>query len=154
MPAGRRESYVGLGSKRQNGAVAQRQPPDVELYRGMKAAGDGMPSAGASAREIGARPGDDIPVDERGFVHPGTGGVSVAPESPSRLPEHRRPPTLGGNGKDPVWRLNSRMLPDALRYRADTDTHGTIEPASTMTLTAYQDALRETRSRWTQVETP
>lgn len=116
---------------------------------------DALPSVGTSARELGARPDDDIPVDADGYVEPLMGGISVSPFSPERLPPHRRPPELGGVGKDPVWWLESDRLPEVLRYRpddADPDGHGTIEPVSRMTFDAYQDALQATRSAWTLVE--
>lgn len=116
---------------------------------------DRQPSVGPTARELGARAGDDIPVDTEGYVEPLTGGLSVSPLSPHRLPEHRRPPEFGGRGKDPVWSLNSEELPPVLRYRPDDDdpeNHGTIEPVERMTLDAYQEALEVTRSAWALVE--
>ena len=127
----------------------------VNLFRSMKADTDGLPSVGPTARELGARPDDDIRVDVEGYVAPLTGGLSVSPVSAQRLPAHRRPPELGGNGKDPVWRLTSDLLPAVLRYRPDDedpDGHGTIEPVSRMTLDAYQQALQATRGAWKLVE--
>ena len=127
----------------------------VSLFRSMRVDSDGLPSVGPTARELGARPGDDIPVDTDGYVEPLAGGMSVSPVDADRLPEHRRPPEMGGSGKDPVWTLTTDLLPAALRYRPDDqdpDGHGTIEPVSRMTLDAYQQALRATRSAWTLVE--
>jgi hypothetical protein len=129
----------------------------VSLFRSMKADNDGLPSVGPTARELGVRPGDDILVDTAGYVEPLSGGISVSPGAADRLPEHRRPPEIGGTGKDPVWTLTSDVLPADLRYRPDDedpDGHGTIEPVSRMTLDAYQQALRATRSAWTLVESP
>jgi hypothetical protein len=129
----------------------------VSLFRSMKVDTDGLPSVGPTARELGVRPGDDIPVDNDGYVEPLTGGISVSPVAADRLPEHRRPPEVGGTGKDPVWTLTSDLLAATLRYRPDDedpDGHGTIEPVSRMTLDAYQQALRATRSAWTLVESP
>jgi len=123
----------------------------------MKTGTDGLPSVGPTARELGTRPDDDIPVDADGYVEPLTGGLSVSPVSADRLPEHRRPPELGGSGKDPVWQLATDLLPEVLRYRPDDedpDGHGTIEPVARMTLDAYQQALGATRSAWTLVENP
>ena len=90
-------------------------PCGTELYRGMREA-DGLPVTGPTARTLGARPGVDVPVGPDGMVHPGTGGVSVSPDSPLNLPPHRRPPEFGGTGRDPVWRLDERDLPDGLSY--------------------------------------
>lgn len=71
------------------------------LYRSMKVADDGLLQLGRSARTLGVRPQTDIPVDEHGIVRGGAGGMSVAPDSPMRLPAHRRPRALAGTGKDP-----------------------------------------------------
>jgi hypothetical protein len=62
------------------------------LYRGMQETPDGEPAIGPSARTLGARPHVDIPVDLSDNVYPGTGGISVAPDTPSNLLRHRRPP--------------------------------------------------------------
>jgi len=78
----------------------------------MKVAEDGLPELGRSARTLGARPQIDIPVDDDGIVRGGAGGMSVAPDSPMRLPVHRRPPELAGTGKDPVWELEVERLPE------------------------------------------
>lgn len=134
--------------------MASDEPVD-RLFRSMKVDTDGLPSLGPTARELGVRPDLDIPVDTDGYVEPLTGGISVSPLSPEQLPEHRRPPEFGGNGKDPVWSLTGDQLPAGLHYHPDEenpDGHGTIEPASRMTLGAYEEALRATRSAWTLVE--
>jgi hypothetical protein len=76
----------------------------------MKVGDDGYPEVGPTARTLGVRPGIDVLVDEAGQVQSGFGGVSVAPDSPAGLPAHRRPPGLGGTGKDPVDRVRTRRL--------------------------------------------
>jgi hypothetical protein len=123
----------------------------------MKLASDGGPSVGPTARELGARPDYDIPLDESEHVSPGTGGMSVSPGSVLALPPHRRPVEHGGIGPDPVWKLNSDALSENLRYRPDGEQptrHGTIEPAERMSLTEFQEALETTRNKWTLVEAP
>ena len=115
---------------------------------------DGLPVTGPTARTLGARPGVDVPVGPDGMVHPGTGGVSVSPDSPLNLPPHRRPPEFGGTGRDPVWRLDERDLPDGLSYRPDPvrpSGHGFVEPSRSMPLTEYQRLLESTRPSWTRV---
>src|SRR5262245_34583339 len=108
----------------------------------------GFPRVGRSARMLGIRPGDDIERDTDGYVHPGTGGLSVAPDDPYRLSYHRRPKTLGGKCKDPVWALDAASLPASLTYRADVpERHGVIEPAQVMTIADYEAALAATRRR-------
>jgi hypothetical protein len=56
------------------------------LYRAMRPAGDGGPLIAPTARSLGVRSEIDILVDEEDdHVEPGTGGMSVAQDSP----EHR-----------------------------------------------------------------
>jgi hypothetical protein len=123
------------------------------VYRSMIEASDGLPLAGASGRKLGVRPANlpnpDVGAAADGdLIHPGTGGMSVAPSDPSRLPKHRRPRSLGGTGTDPVWRLDLERLTSLLQFRQDKPTHGLIEPASVMTLREFQDALAATRNEW------
>jgi len=124
------------------------------LYRGMTEA-SGTPQIGAAARTLGARPGPgrgtDIPVDPQGMVHPGTGGMSVAPDSAMNLPRHRRPPEFEGTGRDPVWSIQEKDLGPDLRYVPDPGprpTHGVIEPSRSMPIDDYQQALGNTAERW------
>jgi len=75
------------------------QPLRGTVYRGTRVA-DGAPSTGSTASTLGARPDVDIPVSEEGLVRPGTGGMSVN-DSPTGMPEFRRPLAFGGSGKNP-----------------------------------------------------
>lgn len=120
------------------------------LFRGMTNDGEGLPLVGRSARMLGVRPDVDILVDESGHCRGGEGGMSVAYDTPQHLPEHRRPPSHGGTGPDPVWDLDEGDLPDGLVFRKDEDLegHGFIEPAWTMDVSDYEDALAVTRSSW------
>lgn len=114
---------------------------------------DGLPEVGASARALGARPGDatgDIGIGPGGVVQPETGGMSVSPP-PENLPGIRRPPEFGGTGKDPLFELETDDLPQELRYRPDPtkpDAHGFVEPSRAMGFEEYQQAPRSTRSLW------
>lgn len=93
------------------------------LFRGMRGAADGSPELGSSAKTLGARPGIDIPVDEGGMVRPGTGGTSVN-DSPTGMPEYRRPPSFGGSGKDlNMYCISSCDLGPGLRYVPDAGGH-------------------------------
>jgi hypothetical protein len=74
--------------------------------------------------------------------------MSVAPADPVSLPKHRRPPSLGGTGLDPVWYIEIDDLGSDLLFRQDSLTHGVIEPARSMTLQQYQEALERSRGRW------
>jgi len=77
--------------------------------------------------------------------------MSVSPDQPAHLPDFRRPPELGGTGRDLVWFIHDHDLEHELRYRPDPDspnTHGFIEPAFPMTLQVYQKALENSQGRW------
>ena len=93
---------------------------------------------------------EDIPVDENGMVDPESGGMSVAPDDPFHLPEHRRPFELGGIGPDLVWAIEEEELVEGLVYRPDPadPCHGFIEPASRMHLEDYEELLALTRDDW------
>jgi hypothetical protein len=114
-----------------------------------------LPKVFDSARGLGVREGTDIhPVG--GFVSPEwvggrAVGLSVAPISPLNLHPNFRPKTIGGNGKDPVWAIDSRQLGPMLFFDQDTPTHGTIAPAYRMTTSAYKEALAFTRPLWLKV---
>jgi len=108
---------------------------------------DGRPKVGPTARTLGVRPGHDLPVVD-GMVGPGTGGMSVAPDSPMNLPPHRRPPRFGGTGKDQVWGIDIESLDGDVQFRQDKPAHGVIEPAKDMTIERFQDALAALAPRW------
>ena len=116
----------------------------------MRAASDGYPEPGPSARMLGVRPGIDIPVGD-GLAAGGDGGMSVAPDSPGNLPEHRRPSDQGGTGKDPVWVVDVADLGDELVYRDDPlmpGVHGFVEPSAPMLFEQFESALLATRRTW------
>lgn len=105
---------------------------------------------GPTARTLGVRPGDDIPV-VAGKVRSGTGGMSVAPDTPMHLPDHRRPPHLGGSGKDPIWEISVDSLGPDLVFRQDKLNHGMVEPAREMTIDELQWALAALAPRWVRI---
>jgi hypothetical protein len=120
------------------------------LLRGMKSSGD-SPVLGSSGRTLGARLGTDLSASPNGTVRPGTGGMSVAPESPMNLPEHRRPAECGGTGADPVWKISKDGLGPDLQYRPDPTNptgHGFVEPVRPLSFQQYQQALHSTANSW------
>jgi hypothetical protein len=119
----------------------------------MKALG-GRPEAGASARTLGVRPESDIPVDASQLVRPGSGGMSVTPDDVMDLPPFRRPPSLGGTGKDPAWAFPEEALGPDLVYRPDPEmnSHGFVEPARVMLFEDFQAALAATADQWSPAE--
>lgn len=124
----------------------------MKLYRAMADDG-GQPRIEMSAVGLGVRLTDKAPHNDVDAlaptdpVAPGK-GMSVAPDDPADLPPRRRPASLGGTGKHPVWEIDATDLGPDLRFRQDTPTHGLIEPARPMTLAEYVAALIATRSRW------
>lgn len=98
----------------------------------------------------GLPPQGDIQPDSDGLVHPGTGGMSVAPE-PRLLPKHRRPQTLGGDGRDPVFQMVLIDLPETLRFRSDSESHGLIEPAAAASFELFQSAIHATQVFWVRM---
>jgi hypothetical protein len=128
-------------------------------YRAMMSDADGLPKAGRSARMLGVRVPKDIVPDARGFVEPGTGGMSVAPNSEWNVPNHRRPRGMhnGSSGKidDRMYALpDVAIRADKLSVRADPhypDKHAFMEPASIIELAGYETDLADTRSDWRQV---
>jgi hypothetical protein len=124
----------------------------VFLYRAMQVSTVTVgPLVWPSARALGVRRDIDIPVDGEGLVEPGTGGMSVSPDAIENLPRHRRPPSHGGTGLDPVWMLAKDALPESLAYKPDPGadpTHGLIEPAWRMPLDDYEMLLADTAQYW------
>lgn len=125
------------------------------IYRAMREGPDGLPLLGRTARDLGVRREEDIPVDSDGCVEPEIGGLSATPSDPARLPWHRRPRSLGGGGKDPVWALDLGVLGDPLAYRPDPlnpDVHGFIEPSRRVTFEEYEASIQATAPHWQREE--
>lgn len=129
----------------------------MKLYRAMKAAADGSPAIGPTARTLGVRGGDKAPhndveaVAATDAVSPGLGGMSVAPDDPSNLPRNRRPAALGGTGADPVWEIDDSAPGAGLTFTRDSSKHGVVEAAQGMTLAEYEAALAATADKWRRV---
>ncbi len=126
----------------------------MNLFRIMLKDVVGQPVVGTSDNMLGARVGVDIRPDGQGQVHPGKGGISVAPEDPARLPLHLRPLRLGGVCGLPLFRIEHAAVGRRLAYRPDPKKptrHGMIEPAETMPVEAYQGALAATSPAWREV---
>ena len=123
------------------------------LIRVMKKIADGKPSCGDTANTLGVRE-TDIPVDAERIVYPRTGGLSVTPDDPARLPIHVRLPRHGGRGRLPVFEIAFDALGNDLAYSPDPGRprdHGFVEPSRAMRLTEYQTALHATRPMWMEI---
>ncbi len=119
----------------------------------MRAAEDGFPLVGKTARYLAVRPDVDIPVSRDGTVEPTTEGMSVSPPPLTNLHPLRLPREYGGMGKDPVFEVETDELPDALAYRPDPDNpegHGFIEPSRRMPFDEYERAIHATCALWRQ----
>jgi hypothetical protein len=118
-----------------------------------------MPVIEPSATALGVREGEIVVRD--GLVSPGEGGMSVA-DTPEGLPAHRRPSSLDGTGKHPVFALQEDQLPDGLTARRDPNTrrdpalehHWFIEPSHEMPERRYVELLASTRPRWRRILEP
>jgi hypothetical protein len=130
------------------------------VYRSMKMDANGLPVLEESAQGLGVRPDlgtgkGDIPLSDDFFVAPETGGMSVAPFSPTFLPAFRRPPGIpnsfgvfDGSGKAPVWQFDLKQLPPGLKFDQDSPTHGTFQPAYHMQYDEYKAKLESTQKNW------
>jgi hypothetical protein len=96
------------------------------------------------------RPGVDVvALSERDQVVLEDSGLSCAPDDPWLLPPHRRPESLGGTSKHPVWSIQRNALPPhRLASRADSARHESILPLEPTTLGEFEVALRGTASDW------
>jgi hypothetical protein len=115
--------------------------------------GDGdFPLVEASARGLGVRvggPRGDVHPDSSGRVHPGE-GMSVAPDDPLSLAEHRRPPEFLGSGRDPIWQIIEEDLPEGLTLRNTSSTHGQVEPDVAVPVADYSTALASSQLHWSR----
>src|SRR5664279_5980835 len=113
---------------------------------------DSLPSVGPSKRSLGALPSETDSAD--GTFGPGTGGMSVSPDSPWHIPHHRRPRWMGrgatGPTQDGVFGIENKALHvTALAGRPDPSNpamHAFVEPLTTMTYEEYTTALAGTQA--------
>ena len=124
------------------------------VFRAMREDPNGKPLTGRSARTLGVRIGGpriDIPI-RAGRVYPQTGGMSVTPDDPMRLPRSRRPRALGGVSHDPVFSLQVTDLPSSLTLRIDKPTHALIEPSWCCLFEKFEQNLHDTKEKWVKYE--
>lgn len=139
------------------------------VFRSMLRQGS-VPLVGHSGTALGVRvPPDrhaDVHPDLDGLVHPGRGGMSVAPEW-RLLPPHRIPLRLqlllpepyavgsGRAGKDAlyIWKMGNgpfvrTEIEEGLTLAPDAPDHGSIEPSAPMPIASFQTRLAATRDAW------
>ncbi|MFD8767434.1 hypothetical protein [Microbacterium oxydans] len=82
-------------------------------------------------------------------VAPDGGGMSAAADDPMLLLPHRRPESLGGTSKHPMWSIErDELLPHRLRSRSDTAAHETILPVQRTTLGDFTSRVHGTAADW------
>lgn len=121
-------------------------PSGRPLYRAMALSEDGQPVVGPG--DLGVRP-NDLQPDEQGLAQPLQGGMSVTPDDPMLMPIFRRPPSLYGTSKRPVWEMPDSEVTKPLALRFDSPTHGLVEPWTSVPFEEYLDDLESTRPSWT-----
>lgn len=134
-------------------AWSDTEVPLSLAFRAMKQHADGLPAVGRSGRTLGVRvegPIRDIPVRPDGSVTPGTGGMSVALDAAQNLPKPRLPKSLGGEGRDPVFRISTGALPFALVVHPERYPHALVEPRNQCPLAQFESDLANTRQSWTK----
>lgn len=121
----------------------------MSLFRGMKRDGE-MPLVGGGARGLDIRRGCDIAaLNDDDLVGPGLGGLSTAPDEPRLLQRHRRPESLGGTGRDPVWSIQREHLsPHGLASRRDSPQHELVEAAEEVELRDLIKRIHGTAANW------
>ena len=78
--------------------------------------------------------------------------MSVTLDNPRKMPRPRRPRSLGGEGRDPLFRMRSDRIPAELILRTDAlrpqTLHACLTPARNCRFEEYQELLHGTRSNW------
>jgi hypothetical protein len=104
----------------------------------MRESQDGLPELGPHARKLGVRPGDattpDVQAIQPDDIVTFGEGMSVAPNDPANFERHRRPPSLGGTGRDPVWYIDEVDLGGEIAFHQDNPGHGVLTPQQPMDL--------------------
>lgn len=127
--------------------------PDV-VYRAMKKDDQDKPVLGPNPRMLGVRDPTDITPNAQGDVTSDESGLSVSPPPPTNLPKHRRPQSLGGTGKDPVFKIDLssiRKLDLVFIPDSQNPSHGFLAPAHQMTYRKYEDCISRTKDFWSLV---
>lgn len=108
-----------------------------------------LPRVGSTWACLGVRVPQDIAPNSASLVRPGNGGMSVV-RDPDVLIGSLKPRSLGGEGLFPLWEIGTSLFPSTTQFGASQTAHVNIEPASEMTLDAFQTALGSTRSNWSK----
>jgi hypothetical protein len=125
-----------------------------DYFRAMTPTEGERPVLGANKRALGALANETT--DITGTFGPGTGGMSVSPDSPWFVPHHRRPRGMGRGSTGPVqdwiFAIGDPALDSAsLSARLDPQSperHAFIEPVTRLTFGDYNAALAATQAAW------
>ncbi len=135
-----------------------------KIYRSMKKEADDKPVVDATGKGLGVRNEPvngvvDIDVDDDGMVLMNGKGMSVAPawrDLPIHLISKRLKSIFpAARGRMDVYCFTTGQgdfangeLSESLNLSVDRPEHGVVAPASSMSITQYQDALADTRDSW------
>ena len=125
-----------------------------EYFRAMTPMTSGLPAVGPSKRMLGVLPTETNRTD--GTFGPGTGGMSVSPDSVWNVPHHRRPRGMGRGSTGPSQDCVFRIENDALAFASlsarldppDSRKHAFVEPLVMIKLEDYTSVLVSTQSSW------
>lgn len=96
------------------------------------------------------RAGHDVDaINDDELVYPGGGGMSVTPDDVLLLPQSRRPRSLGGTGRKPIWSLSTDLLSKhSLGCRQDDVSHALVEVSEPMPLAKFNANIGDTAPDW------
>ena len=125
-----------------------------EYFRAMIPKDDGVPLVGPGKRKLGVV-SEETALADRAFG-PGTGGMSVSPDSLWHVPNHRRarPMRRGATGPAQDWIFaihQSSLRAASLSPRLDPNDpakHAFVEPLQILAFSAYVAALSTTQATW------
>ncbi len=132
------------------------------VYRAMREdkKNKGKPEVGNSANSLGVRtcgPHKDISII-KGVVHPNTGGMSVTPNDPSKLPPHRLPSKLlprskkkRGSKSNSVFSFQVDKLNPPLALCGCRSDHALVGPLDCCVFSEFEQALYDTQNLWTKM---
>ena len=123
-----------------------------QYFRCMTPDSDGQPLVGRGKRRLGVVP-EEVRVRPDGWLEPGHGGMSVAPDAIENLPNHLRPKGWGGGSTgasvDRIYSIQGASIEAAgLAVRLDNEVHGLVEPTTPIPLSDFERVLGSTRSNW------
>jgi hypothetical protein len=123
----------------------------VKLYRVMKVDADGKPRVGTKSYMLGVRPTDPNNTDHRRRFDVKAVNPTDLVAAGEGLSASLDPTALQVRSGEAMFEIDLADLGPALRENPDRPPHCLVEPAASMTLQDFQQALEDTRDSWTRV---